>query len=88
MQLPTILNICNNHAGKYRVTHGVVSPRPTEPAANTKMPGPGAYDESRPDVICKRAPAFSIVARPKPPQKPKDVWTPSANMYWPPILGK
>ncbi|VVD05288.1 unnamed protein product [Leptidea sinapis] len=72
--------------GRCRITHGVVSPR-YDPVDKTKTPGPASY-LPKTQLSYKTPPAYTIKPRAKPKYEPWDQWTPSPNMYLPPIPQK
>lgn len=72
--------------GRYKVPGSVVTPHIEPPSDKTLIPGPGAHNVTM--RLYKRPPAYTMSLAAKPPYQPWDQWTPSPNMYCPPIPAK
>ncbi|KAL4712689.1 hypothetical protein ACJJTC_007986 [Scirpophaga incertulas] len=77
-----------SRTGQHKVTHGVVTPQIIPLSEKKVGPGPGAHMPQTIHIRYKRPPAFTMRPAAKPQYEPWDQWTPSPNMYCPPILGK
>ncbi|KAG7310550.1 hypothetical protein JYU34_003339 [Plutella xylostella] len=83
-----LFDVCGfTKLGPTRLTHGVMSARLAPPCLAAGDPGPAAY-RPRAHAASRRPPAYSMRPAASDPPPDPDVWTPSPNMYLPPVPGK
>lgn len=73
--------------GRYQVRGGTAGLFIEPLGDKNKVPGPNVYKPVT-HLGCRRPPAYTMRMAAKPRYEPWDMWTPSPNMYWPPIPGR